>query len=186
MNLPVRSPRPERRSERSRRQLLLCRPLHLRLHPDPILRVPCRPFDAFGRDAEALAHDMLELMRACLGIGLAGPQIGLGLQLFVAEVGPQQLCVFNPTVVPLGPIERQAEGCLSLPGVSVAVDRAIAVALRGLDARGKALTFEATGLLARVIQHEVDHLHGILIIDRAMPPVAHDAAEPEGTLRPML
>lgn len=157
-------------SQRSQRRALTRRPLHLRLHPDPILRQTCAPFEGFGRDAEALAHDMLELMRARQGIGLAGPQIGLGLRVFVAEVGPQQLSVFNPTVLPFGPSERQAEGCLSLPGVSVDVDRTFAAAVSGFDARGKVLELDATALLARVIQHEADHLNGVLIIDLAAAP----------------
>jgi peptide deformylase len=108
---------------------------------------------------------MLELMRASRGIGLAAPQVGLSVRLFVADIGDGPVCVVNPTIAPVASRDRMAEGCLSLPDVTVEVERASAIEVHGFDAAGKALHFAARGLLARVLQHELDHLDGILIID---------------------
>lgn len=108
---------------------------------------------------------MLELMRAHHGIGLAAPQIGLLVRLIVADIGEGPVCLLNPLLTPAPPRDRMTEGCLSLPGVAVEVERARIVEVRGLDPPGSPVHFEARGLLARVLQHEVDHLDGVLIVD---------------------
>lgn len=148
---------------------LAARPLALRLFPDAVLRGFARPLSRGGRRLEALARDMLELMCSRRGIGLAAPQVGLLVRLIVADLGAGPVCLVNPALVPAGSGECMEEGCLSLPGVLVEVERAGRVEVRGLDPTGRPRHFEARGLLARVLQHEVDHLDGVLIIDRARP-----------------
>ncbi len=145
------------------------RPLHLRLYPAAVLRRQAVGFDAFGGPAESLAAAMLSLMRRRHGIGLAAPQVGLSVRLLVADIGEGAVVLANPEVVPLPGNEIAAEGCLSLPGVSVEVARARAIEVAGMDLAGRPQRFVARGLLARVLQHETDHLDGILIIDRAVP-----------------
>jgi peptide deformylase len=108
---------------------------------------------------------MLELMRAHHGIGLATPQIGLLVRLIVADIGDGPVCLVNPLLTPAPPRDRMTEGCLSLPGVVVEIERPQIVEVRGLDQSGAPVHFEARGLLARVLQHEVDHLEGVLIVD---------------------
>jgi peptide deformylase len=165
------------------------RPLQLRLFPDPVLRMLAQPLDRFGTAVEALARDMLALMRLRQGIGLAAPQIGLAVRLIVADVGKGTVCLVNPKLAPLAAPEVAAEGCLSLPGVSLEIERAAAVEVRGFDPSGQRRHFTARGLLARVLQHEVDHLDGILIIDRGravpnnQPPKVGQADEPLFRLR---
>jgi peptide deformylase len=156
---------------------LTLRPLALRLYPDNALRTLARPLDQFGAPAEALALDMLALMRRHRGIGLAAPQIGMAVRLIVVDLGEGPVCLANPEVAPLAAREIAAEGCLSLPGVCVDVARARAVEVRGVDPTGQPRHFEACGLLARVLQHEVDHLDGILILDRAAR--VSDESDPE-------
>jgi peptide deformylase len=157
--------------------------LHLRLYPDPVLRVRCRPVDQIDAALRAHAHRMLELMHQHNGIGLAGPQAGLDLRLFVCDVpedeeppaagpGPATgglgpLICINPVIADPSP-ERSAfdEGCLSLPGLRGDVVRPEAVTLHASDLDGRPFQIRAAGLLARCVQHELDHLDGVLIIDR--------------------
>ncbi|HQF37531.1 MAG TPA: peptide deformylase [Opitutaceae bacterium] len=140
--------------------------LHLRVFPAAVLRRKSEVFDDFGTPAESLATAMLSLMRRKRGIGLAAPQVGLSIRLLVADIGEGPVILANPELVPLPGGEIAAEGCLSLPGVSIEVERARAVEVAAVDLAGKPIRFLARGLLARVLQHETDHLDGILIIDR--------------------
>jgi len=167
--MPRPSDRNKRPSSRPRRFTadLTRRPLRLRLYPDSMLREICQPVRAFRRDVGGLVRDMLELMHRHAGIGLAAPQVGLLVQAIVADIGEEPVCVINPSLTPTGTIDRMTEGCLSLPGVFVEIEREIAVEVRGLDPAGSPVHFEAKGLMARVLQHEVDHLHGVLICDYA-------------------
>lgn len=147
------------------------RPLRLRLYPDEALRGVARHVDACDHHVDALAGDMLELMQRHRGIGLAAPQVGLRLRLIVADIGEGPLAVVNPFVVPVGlDTDVMAEGCLSLPGVELGIRRVLSIELHGADPSGKPLHLELKGLMARVVQHEVDHLDGILICDYP-PPV---------------
>jgi peptide deformylase len=123
------------------------------------------------RHVSDLARDMVDLMHRHEGIGLAAPQVGLLVRLIVADIGEGLLGIVNPQVMPVTDVkDSMNEGCLSLPDVSVEIDRKQAVEVRGMDPTGGPLHFEARGLLARVIQHEVDHLEGILICDYATAP----------------
>jgi peptide deformylase len=148
--------------------------LVLRLHPDPVLRTTCQPLKRAGRDIEALARDMLALMRRRHGIGLAAPQVGLSIRLIVASTGNETVCVADPEISAGTEAESAEEGCLSLPNISVEVTRPLRIEVRGRTPGGRRLHFAADGLLARVLQHEVDHLNGVLIIDHG-PPVSRRA-----------
>lgn len=115
---------------------------------------------------------MFETMYAADGIGLAAPQVGIAKRLFVTDIrepGVEPLAVVNPIVVEREGTERGEEGCLSLPGLVGVVDRAARVTLEAVDVSGKPIRIEASELLARVIQHEIDHIDGILFIDRLSP-----------------
>lgn len=159
---------------------LSARPLTLRLYPDPILRATCAPLLRGGRQLERLANDMLTLMRARRGIGLAAPQVGLPVRLIVADVGNGPVCLIDPMITPAAPVEAREEGCLSLPEVFINVERPAQVEVHGLAPTGKSRHFAADGLLARVLQHELDHLDGILIIDRGWPATPGTRAQTPG------
>jgi len=149
-------------------------PLTLRTLPDPVLRLPCEPVEAFDRHLRELVEEMRQLMLRHRGIGLAAPQAGVTLRLFVGEIDGRRLSVVNPRLRACQTAsEEGVEGCLSLPGVEVPVTRATAVEVRGRTPAGRALSFVAEGLWARLVQHEVDHLNGRLISDYA--PAAVDA-----------
>jgi len=147
-------------------------PLTLRVFPDAVLRDNCTPVERFDSTLRDLLAEMLVLMRARKGIGLAAPQVGLCQRLFVAEIEDRPLCVINPTIQPLPGEAPFCEGCLSLPGVEVNVTRPASIVANGYDEHGQKRQWPATGLWARVIQHETDHLNGVLIIDHG-PPLAN-------------
>lgn len=117
---------------------------------------------------QVLADQMLEFMRRENGIGLAAPQIGRSLRLFVMEVDGVNRCCFNPEILAVGPTSSQfAEGCLSFPGESCTITRPDSVAVRYQDAHGHWIETDLTGLEARCFQHELDHLDGITMLDRS-------------------
>jgi len=137
--------------------------------PHPVLRRAAQPIDTFTNDVRRLARDMIETMYANEGIGLAAPQVGEGIQLLVANPSHrrgQELVVTNPVLAATRGKAAVIEGCLSLPHIWERVVRAAHVRLTGQDMWGKPLTLETEGLLAIVLQHEVDHLQGRLFIDR--------------------
>lgn len=145
------------------------RPLVLHVYPDSILRAQCEPVERFDGDLEDRTQGMLELMRGHKGIGLAGPQAGVAQRLFVAEWQGVTLCLVNPVIVERSGRDRMSEGCLSLPGMSVRIERDLEVKVQGYDIRGNRQAYRLEGLWARVVQHEVDHLDGILICDHHPP-----------------
>lgn len=141
-------------------------------YPDPRLRKPAEPVEAFDGTLAALAQRMLQLMRAQKGVGLAGPQVGVPLRLFVLNVtqSPEDdLVLVNPELSDLQGIVQASEGCLSIPEVRAEIRRAARCRVSARDVAGRALELEAGGLLARVLQHETDHLNGVLILDRMGP-----------------
>lgn len=135
---------------------------------DPVLRSETREITHFDDELMTEAARMIELMDAAYGIGLAAPQVGKSHRLLVYRVGTQRpIALANPRIeYSSEDAETGEEGCLSLTGVQVDVDRPIYVRVVGQDVRGETITIEASGLEARVIQHELDHLDGVLIIDR--------------------
>lgn len=140
--------------------------LNLRIFPDEILRRICAPVEDFNGELEDIFHEMLVLMRANNGIGLAGPQAGIPSRLFVCEIEDQVLCLANPVIAIVEGESRMPEGCLSLPGIQADVIRHEHILVKGQDLSGKEKKFRMTGMWARVTQHETDHLDGILITDR--------------------
>ena len=142
---------------------------HVRQLGDPILRTKARPVERFDRALRDEVKRMRVLMHDAMGIGLAAPQVGISHRLLVYRVEPDSpiVALVNPEIDWSSRDEEIAEeGCLSLPMVHVDVERPIAVLVRAKDEHGDDLIVEATGLEARVIQHEIDHLDGVLILDR--------------------
>jgi peptide deformylase len=137
---------------------------------DPVLRTKARPVERFDETLAAEVESMGRLMGDALGVGLAATQVGVLHRVLVYRVGAQGpvAALVNPEIEWKGrETEELEEGCLSLPGVLLDVERAIHVRVRGQDERGEGILIEASGLEARVIQHEIDHLDGVLILDRA-------------------
>lgn len=138
------------------------------LVPDPVLRGRARPVEAFSEDIRQLVQDLIETMYANDGIGLAAPQIGCDLQVFVANPSRQsgqEVVMVNPNLEAAQGLAGMVEGCLSLPDIWEKVRRAARVRMTGRDAGGHPLVVEAEGLLAIALQHEFDHLQGRLFID---------------------
>jgi peptide deformylase len=144
--------------------------LSLVYYPDPVLRALCRPVERFDSALRDLVQEMFSLMQVHAGIGLAGPQVAVEQRVLVCALEDRQLCLTNPTVQPAGVSGEFVESCLSLPDTYISVTRPERIEVTGYDARGRKLQWRASGLWARVIQHELDHLNGILITDRGLPP----------------
>jgi peptide deformylase len=142
---------------------------YVRKYGDPVLRSRARPVEVFDAALADEVRRMGELMDDALGIGLAATQLGVMHRVLVYRVDPEAPLgvLINPEFEHKGDeVETMEEGCLSLPGVGVEVERPTEVCVRALDAAGEPITVEASGLEARVIQHEIDHLDGVLILDR--------------------
>lgn len=145
--------------------------------PDPILRRKAKPVREFGPDLQQVIEDMIETMRQAPGVGLAAPQIGLSDRLIVVEYpiddtqedSPKKLyVVVNPELKKISEeTEVATEGCLSIPGMMGDVERALAVTVAGRTRRGQPVKIKAEGWLARIFQHEIDHLDGVVYTDRA-------------------
>jgi peptide deformylase len=141
----------------------------IRQFGDPVLRTRARPIDRFDDELREEIARMGRLMDDAIGVGLAATQVGVVHRLLVYRIAPdaELAALINPEVEWSGrDTESMEEGCLSLPGVLVEVDRPVHVRVRALDEHGEPIVIEASGLEARVIQHEIDHLDGVLILDR--------------------
>ncbi|HWI18091.1 MAG TPA: peptide deformylase, partial [Vicinamibacterales bacterium] len=138
---------------------------------DSILGQPSQPVDAIAPEIETLIDDMIATMYAAPGIGLAAPQVGHPLRIFVIDLSlgkdPAALhTMINPEFVEREGMQLEEEGCLSIPGFTSTVARPKRVVVKGLNRHGEEHTIEGTGLLARALQHEIDHLNGCLFVDR--------------------
>jgi len=136
---------------------------------DPVLRSRASEITEFGPELAAEAQRMVAIMRDAMGVGLAATQLGALRRLLVFQAGPDAVAtaVVNPTIEWLSDeLATAEEGCLSLPGIGVDVERALHARVVGVDVDGEPLLLEASGLEARVLQHEIDHLDGVLILDR--------------------
>jgi peptide deformylase len=144
----------------------------VRLYGDPVLREKARPIETFDEPLAQLVADMFETMRAYRGVGLAGNQVGVAQRVLVIEVPAEEegetlkLALVNPRLSEASGQQVEEEGCLSIPGVYDDVKRAMKVRVQAQDPQGRPLDFTAEGYLARVVQHEVDHLDGVLFTDR--------------------
>jgi peptide deformylase len=164
---------PEREA---RRQLALAQ---IRQYPDPVLRMQAQPVERFDDDLVKLVERMKRLMGEAAGVGLAANQVGVLQRVFVVQPEAEEeapRALVNPGIV-----ERSAEkeieneGCLSMQGVLIPVERDLAVTIEARDEHGEEVRLELDGLAARVIQHELDHLDGVLIIDRTTPEGRREA-----------
>ena len=151
--------------------------LVLRLYPDTVLRESCAPVTRFDSSLRDFAEDMHRLMRRYGGIGLAAPQVGIPQRIIVADIGGGRVSIVNPEILVCAGTDVLTEGCLSLPGRQIDVRRAWQIQMTGRDLEGRAVRSAFSGLLARVLQHEVDHLDGVLIIDyvESLLPVRKDS-----------
>jgi peptide deformylase len=169
---------PEREA---RRRLALAQ---IRQYGDPVLRMRANEIESFDDDLRRLVERMTGLMQDARGVGLAGTQVGTLQRVFVfqaTEEGEPQ-AVVNPVLVKASEVKvADTEGCLSLQGVTVPVERPARVTVEGTDESGADVRLELEGHAARVVQHELDHLDGILIIDRTAPEARREAL---GILRP--
>lgn len=142
----------------------------IRLFGDPVLRTPAVEVTDFDAELRKLVTDLMDTMHAEGGAGLAAPQIGVGLRVFTYDVDGVSGHLVNPTFEPIGDEEQFGpEGCLSIPGLSWDCRRKRHVVARGWNMYGEPVTIEGSDTLARCIQHEIDHLDGVLFVDRLDP-----------------
>jgi peptide deformylase len=150
--------------------------LPIRTFGDPVLRERAHEVEKITRVHRRIIKDMIETMRAAPGVGLAATQVGVLDRIFVWEVEEEHGAIVNPVIVERSDVTAtDEEGCLSLPGLNYPVDRAEGVTMQGLDEVGKPISIQADGLLARVFQHEIDHLDGVLFIDHLSDDLRRDA-----------
>ena len=140
--------------------------LPIRIYPDPVLRVRCPEVEQFDDELEKLGEDMVETMYAAPGIGLAAPQVGTELRLAVVDISVHFFV--NPEILDEDGRDLDEEGCLSIPGVAEKVSRPAAIRVKAQKLDGEPFEVEADGLFARAICHEVDHLNGVLFVDRVV------------------
>lgn len=148
--------------------------LNLKYYGDRVLMKKAVRVEEITDRERSLVESMFETMHEACGIGLAAPQVGVSKRIIAIDLGQftpsaKPIELINPEIVQIGEETVSEEGCLSLPGVRGVVRRRARVAARGLRLDGREIAFEADGLLARVLQHEVDHLDGLLFIDRLTP-----------------
>jgi peptide deformylase len=148
---------------------------------NPVLRQKAKKVHRFDPSLQKLVDDMFETMHTAGGVGLAGPQVAQSIRVFVAEYEDHKVAVFNPEIVKAEGEEIGPEGCLSIPGyIGENIRRAAKVLIKGQDVHGKPLRVPAEGWFARILQHEIDHLDGVLFLDRLdRPEDLHEVAEDE-------
>jgi len=167
--------------KRALRQIALSQ---VRQYGDPVLRMRANEVEAFDEELERLSERMIALMHDADGVGLAATQVGILRRVFVFHNEGEDRIIVNPVLSSTGGgTEVDEEGCLSLGPVRMPVERAVDVTLEGVDAHGASLRLELEGLPARVVQHEIDHLDGKLIVDRTDPESRREAM---AQLRPRL
>ncbi len=142
-------------------------------YPAEVLRIPAKPVERVNKELRQLAEEMIRAMRQANGIGLAGPQVGRSVRVIITAAEGRPRAMFNPEILEASGEVVGQEGCLSLPGLYGDVPRAQRVKVRFLDDQNRVRVEEHEGLSARVIQHEVDHLHGILFIDKVIVETLH-------------
>jgi peptide deformylase len=149
----------------------------IRTYPDPVLRTKTARVDTIDSSLDKLIDDMVATMHAAPGVGLAANQVGVSLQLAVIDLSSREneeqrhplLVIINPEILSMEGSVTEEEGCLSIPDYAEKVKRAARVKVRAQDRTGKTFEIEGEGLLAKALQHEIDHLNGILFVDRLSP-----------------
>jgi len=147
----------------------------IRLFGHPVLRTPAAPVETFDKELRKLVKDLTDTMRDAPGSGLAAPQIGVSLRVFTWWVDDELGHLCNPVLELSDETQEGEEGCLSIPDLAFDTRRSRRVVARGLDEHGEPVTVEGSDLLARALQHETDHLDGILFIDRLDPQLRKEA-----------
>ena len=148
--------------------------LEIKKYPEKILKQKATLIESIDGNIQRLIDDMVETMHAARGVGLAANQVGVLKRLCIIDTSIREeksplIVLVNPLIIGDEGVEEAEEGCLSVPGYIPTIKRAAKVAVKGLNREGKPVEIEATGLLARALQHEIDHLNGFLIIDRISP-----------------
>ena len=168
--------------QQARRRLALAQ---IRQYPDAALKMPARPVEEFDDDLRRLADRMKQLMVDANGIGLAATQVGVLQRLFVFQVSEDEtVALANPAIVAAGEVTTvEDEGCLSIQGVLLPVERSAMITIAGRDEHGTAVQYELEEPYSRVAQHEFDHLDGVLILDRTTPEARREAL---ANLRPRI
>lgn len=139
---------------------------YLVLYPHDILRTVSRPIVHFNKDLQDLIQDMKNIMNQKNGLGIAAPQVNSSFRCFLARVDNTVFTFINPEITEFSDeTNTHEEGCLSIPGVFADVERPYLITVKAVDSKGKEFTMEAEGMLARIIQHELDHLNGVLFFD---------------------
>jgi peptide deformylase len=141
--------------------------LEIRKAGDKVLKEMAQPVEQIDKKIKHLLDDMKETMYAAEGVGLAAPQVGVSLRVIVIDIGDGLIELVNPAIVESEGNEKGTEGCLSIPGVFGEVERFSRVTVEGLNRHGKKVRISGEGMLSRALQHEIDHLEGILFIERA-------------------
>jgi len=147
--------------------------LQIVTYPDPVLQKKASRVERVTPEIRAFTEEMLHAMREDHGVGLAAPQVGVSLRIIVVEANDKTHVLINPQIIASEGTQTGAEGCLSLPRLYAEVTRAFRVTVTGTNARGKKVILSGEGLWARAMQHEIDHLDGILFVDRAIPDSFH-------------
>ena len=138
----------------------------LRVLPDPTLRQKAKRVSTIDSSVQRLIADMVETMQQARGVGLAAPQVGVSLRVVVLQMpGEEPITIVNPQIVKRSGEREVSEACLSVPGYAGEIKRSVSVTVKGRDRQGKAIRLKATDLMAQALEHELDHLDGVLYID---------------------
>jgi peptide deformylase len=147
--------------------------MQIKTYPDPVLRKVCKPIETINDEMVTLCNDMIETMRLAQGAGLAANQVGVSLRLIVLDPRTKKddksIILINPVIIEQDSEEITEEGCLSLPKFYEFVKRAKRVFVTGINVKGEPFKMEYDGFMARAVQHELDHLNGVLLIDHLSP-----------------
>lgn len=156
--------------------------LPLRFLPDPVLRQKARKIRSIDGSIQQLIDDMVDTMRAASGVGLAAPQVGVALRVLVIEMpGEEVMALINPEIIKRKGERWVEEACLSVPGYKGKIKRSVSVKVKGQDRHGNEVRLKAEELLAQALEHEIDHLKGILYIDHLESPDKLEKLVPEET-----
>jgi peptide deformylase len=147
----------------------------IRVYPDPVLRMAVKQVEHIDADARRLVDDMLETMYDAPGVGLAAPQIGVSLAVIVCDIGEGPFHMVNPVMEEMSGSWTYEEGCLSVPEYYWPIKRSAYARARGLDLDGREVVYEGEELMGRVLQHELDHLQGMLLLSRLGRRMRKDA-----------
>ena len=148
--------------------------------PDPVLRQKAKRVSAIDSSIQRLIDDMVETMQQANGVGLAAPQIGVALRVVVIQMpGEEPVAIINPKMVKRAGEREVTEGCLSVPGYAGEIKRSISLIVKGQNRQGKAIRLKTTGLMAEALEHELDHLNGILYVDHLESQDKLHKIEPE-------